>query len=134
MATQAGPAPLIPVEHFFENPEKAGGQISPDGMKLSYLAAENDRLNVWVRTIGQQDDVCVTHDHVRGISGYFWSRDSKRIIYIQDNGGDENSHVFGADIATPDEAATDLTPFEGVRAQTASRARCSSCRVPTIPA
>jgi len=117
MATQAGPAPIIPVEHFFENPEKAGGQISPDGMKLSYLAAENDRLNVWVRTIGQQDDVCVTHDHVRGISGYFWSRDSKRIIYMQDNGGDENFHVFGADIAAPDQPATDLTPFEGVRAQ-----------------
>ena len=79
MATQAGPAPLIPVEHFFENPEKAGGQISPDGKKLSYLAPENNRLNVWVRTIGQQDDVCVTHDHVRGISGYFWSRDSASV-------------------------------------------------------
>ena len=108
---------LIPVEHFFENPEKAGGQISPDGTKLSYLAPENNRLNVWVRTIGSDDDVCVTHDHVRGIMAYFWSRDSTRILYIQDDGGDENFHVHAATIATPDEPSKDLTPFPGVRAQ-----------------
>lgn len=116
MSDQAGPAPLIPIEHFFENPEKAGGQISPDGTKLSYLAPENNRLNVWVRTIGEEDDVCVTHDHVRGITSYFWSRDSTRILYVQDDGGDENFHVFGADIASPDAPANDLTPFPGVRA------------------
>jgi dipeptidyl aminopeptidase/acylaminoacyl peptidase len=126
MATQAGTdsaqpptpgtPPLIPVEHFFENPEKAGGQISPDGTRLSYLAPEENRLNVWVRTIGEEDDVCVTHDHVRGIMGYFWSRDSKRIIYVQDDGGDENFHVYAADISAPDASATDLTPFAGVRA------------------
>jgi dipeptidyl aminopeptidase/acylaminoacyl peptidase len=107
---------LIPVEHFFENPEKAGGQISPDGTRLSYLAPENNRLNVWVRTIGQDDDVCVTHDHVRGIMSYFWSRDSTRILYVQDDGGDENFHVLAADVSRPNEAATDLTPFPDVRA------------------
>jgi hypothetical protein len=116
MTTQAGSPSLIPVEHFFENPEKAGGQISPDGTKLSYLAPEENRLNVWVRTIGQEDDVCVTHDHVRGITSYFWSRDSTRILYIQDDGGDENFHVHAATIATPDAPSTDLTPFAGVRA------------------
>ncbi|MDQ3107937.1 MAG: S9 family peptidase, partial [Actinomycetota bacterium] len=108
---------LIPVEHFFENPEKAGGQISPDGKRLSYLAPEENRLNVWVRTIGRDDDVCVTHEHVRGISGYFWSRDSTRILYVQDDGGDENFHVLAAEVASPDQPSTDLTPFPGVRAQ-----------------
>lgn len=108
---------LIPVEHFFENPEKAAGRISPDGTKLSYLAPENNRLNVWVRTIGDEDDVCVTHDHVRGIMAYFWSRDSTRILYIQDDGGDENFHVHAATIAAPDAPSKDLTPFPGVRAE-----------------
>ena len=36
--TQGGLPPIIPVETFFENPERAGAQISPDGTKLSYLA------------------------------------------------------------------------------------------------
>ena len=61
---------LIPVDDFFENPEKAGGQISPDGRKLAYLAPEENRLNVWVRTLGSDDDMCVTHDHVRGVQGF----------------------------------------------------------------
>ncbi|MGI8757778.1 MAG: S9 family peptidase [Acidimicrobiales bacterium] len=107
--------PLIPVEHFFENPEKAGGKISPDGTRLSYLAPENDRLNVWVRTVGADDDVCVTHDHTRGIRGYFWSRDSTRILYVQDQGGNENFHVYAADLSRPHDLSVDLTPFEGVR-------------------
>ncbi|MDP9019512.1 MAG: S9 family peptidase [Actinomycetota bacterium] len=108
--------PLIPVEHFFENPEKAAGKVSPDGSHLSYLAPENGRLNVWVRTVGADDDVCVTHDHVRGIRSYSWSRDAKRILYTQDQGGNENFHVHAADLARPDEPSVDLTPFEGVRA------------------
>ena len=108
---------LIPVEDFFENPEKAGGQISPDGRKLAYLAPEENRLNVWVRTIGADDDTCVTHDHVRGIMRFFWSRDSRRILYVQDQGGNENFRLYVADLEKPAADAVDLTPFDGVRAE-----------------
>jgi len=106
---------IIPVEDFFENPEKAGGQISPDGRKLAYLAPEENRLNVWVRTIGSDDDTCVTHDHVRGIQGFSWSRDSRRIIYLQDTGGDENFRLHLADLERPGVDSACLTPFDGVR-------------------
>ena len=71
---------------------------------------------MWVKTIGKDDDVCVTHDHTRGISSYLWTRDSSRILYMQDEGGNENFHVFAADLAKPDEPSTDLTPFADVRA------------------
>ncbi len=108
--------PLIPLEHFFDNPEKAGAKISPDGTRLSYLAPEQGRLNVWVRTVGADDDTCVTHDHVRGIRGHSWSRDSSRILYPQDQGGNENFHVYAADLTRPDDASVDLTPFDDVRA------------------
>jgi hypothetical protein len=40
--TTGSPAP-IPVEHFFENPERADGRISPDGTMLGYLAPEANR-------------------------------------------------------------------------------------------
>ena len=109
--------PLIPLEHFFDNPERTGAKISPDGTRLSYLAPEEGRLNVWVRSVaGDDEPVCVTHDHVRGIRGHSWSRDSARILYAQDQGGNENFHVFAADLSRPEEASVDLTPFEGVRA------------------
>ncbi|HWH35250.1 MAG TPA: S9 family peptidase [Acidimicrobiales bacterium] len=109
--------PLIPVEHFFDNPEMAGAKISPDGTRLSYLAPEEGRMNVWVRDVAGRDGaVCVTHDHVRGIRGHFWSRDSTRILYAQDQGGNENFHLFAADLSRPGDPSVDLTPFDGVRA------------------
>ncbi len=108
--------PLIPLEHFFDNPERSGAKISPDGTRLSYLAPEEGRLNVWVRTVGADDDVCVTHDHVRGIRGHSWSRDSSRILYTQDQGGNENFHVYAADLSRPGDPSVDLTPFDDVRA------------------
>lgn len=110
-------APLIPVEHLFENPERTGAQISPDGTRLGYLAPEENRLNVWVRSLDgpDEDGTCVTHDHVRGITGWQWSRDSQRILYVQDRGGDEDFHLHVAEVDQPSLAARDLTPFDGVR-------------------
>ena len=47
---------LIPRTVFFGNPDKAMVKISPDGKRLSYLAPHNDVMNVWVQTVGEQDD------------------------------------------------------------------------------
>ena len=54
--------------------------------------------------------------------GYFWSRDSKYVLYVQDKDGDENFHVWAVDPAgkVGDDgvpAARNLTPVDGVRAQ-----------------
>ena len=110
--------PLIPLEDLFGNPERAGARISPDGTMLGYLAPEAGRLNVWVRPLAGGDDegTCVTHDHVRGISSWMWSRDSTRVLYVQDQGGNEDFHLHVADLDRPTEAARDVTPFDGVRA------------------
>ncbi len=106
---------LIPRADLFGNPEKAQGRISPDGTKMSYLAPENGVLNVWVRTIGQQDDKVVTGDTLRGIRVHFWAEDNKHIIYMQDEGGDENWHIFAVNLE--DGSVRDLTPFEETVAQ-----------------
>ncbi|MFN2614907.1 MAG: alpha/beta fold hydrolase [Actinomycetota bacterium] len=121
--------PLIPLRHFFDNPERAGAQISPDGTRLAYLAPENNRLNVWVRTIGLEDDACVTHDHRRGILGYTWSRDGKRILYVQDDGGNENFLLYSVDPMNPDAEATVLTPYENVRVSIVDMPRATPSKV-----
>jgi len=108
--------PLVPREVFLGNPVKTGPQISPDGSRLSYLAPSPEGvLNVWVRTIGKDDDRMVTHDTKRGIRVHFWAEDGKHLLYLQDVGGNENFHVYLVDPASAE--AKDLTPFEGVRAQ-----------------
>jgi dipeptidyl aminopeptidase/acylaminoacyl peptidase len=114
-ATWAEPPPLIPREVLFGNPVKSSPRISPDGTRLAYLApSDQDVLNVWVRTIGRQDDAQVTNDTHRGIRIHFWAEDGRHLLYLQDVDGDENWHVYSVNLET--RSVRDLTPFQGVRA------------------
>ena len=106
---------LIPLSEFFDNPERALAKPSPDGTMLSFIAPLDGRLNVWVRPIGGGDAVPVTRDTDRGVMSYSWTRDSTRILYSKDQGGDENHHIMCVDVPG-DGTARDLTPFDGVRA------------------
>jgi len=110
--------PLIPKETLFGNPEKVQARISPDGARMSYLAPNDGVLNIWVKTIGKDDDRVVTKDTYRGIRAHYWAQDNKHILYPQDVGGDENYHVYSVDLASGE--TQDLTPFEGVRADLAA--------------
>ena len=110
---------LIPREVVFGNPEKADPQISPDGAMLAYLAPVENVLNVWVRTIGAEDDKPVTKDDNRGIRRYFWAADSKHIMYLQDVGGNENFRLYGVNLETDE--VKDFTPFEDVRVMITAR-------------
>jgi dipeptidyl aminopeptidase/acylaminoacyl peptidase len=104
---------LIPRAVIFGNPQKARPRISPDGKMLAYVAPVNDVLNVWVKTVGGDDDRVVTADTSRGIYRHLWAKDGKHIIYLQDVDGNENWHIYLVDLETGQ--ADELTPFEGVR-------------------
>ncbi len=108
--------PLIPRKIFFGNPDKAAVKISPDGAYLSYIAPRDGVLNVWV---APRTDLAaakpVTADTVRGIRFYLWAYDNRHILYIQDQGGDENWRLYSVDVDTTE--VKDLTPFDGVQCQ-----------------
>jgi dipeptidyl aminopeptidase/acylaminoacyl peptidase len=114
-AVRAELPPLAPRDLFFGNPVKAGPQISPDGTLLGYLApSDKGVLNVWIKTIGKDDDRMITNDEKRGIRIYMFAEDGKHLLYMQDVGGNENFHLYRVPLAGGE--ATDLTPFEGARA------------------
>jgi dipeptidyl aminopeptidase/acylaminoacyl peptidase len=106
---------LIPREVLFGNPVKANPQISPDGKRIATLAPVNNVLNVWVKTIGMNDDRAVTRDTVRGIRFCFWAKDSRHVLYLQDANGDENWRLYAVDLDT--NKTRDYTPFQHVQAQ-----------------
>ena len=114
---------LIDREIFFGNPEYAGAQISPDGKYISFIKPLDDVRNVWVKGFSEPFDKArpLTAETKRPIGGYFWSHDSKRILFVKDNDGDENFNVFSVDpSASPAAGAkvppsTNLTNATGVR-------------------
>ena len=118
MSSAQGPSlpPLIPREILFGNPEKTSPQLSPDGKYLAYIAPdEKNVLQVWLRTIGQEDDQILTADKKRGIRIFFWTYNADQLIYMQDSDGDENFHLHLVNIHS--KIVRDLTPFQGVKAE-----------------
>ena len=107
--------PLISRDILFGNPERTSPALSPDGTRLAWLAPDtNNVLQVWVKTVGKEDDKIITADKRRGIRQYFWAKNNRTLLYLQDSDGDENFHVYGVDL--PSGNVRDFTPFQGVRA------------------
>lgn len=104
---------LIPREVLFGNPVKTSPQISPDGKRISYLAPRDGVLNVWVKSIGRDEDQPVTRDADRGIRNYFWAEDNEHLMYFQDVGGSEDFHLYAVHLRSG--KVRDLTPFEKVK-------------------
>ena len=108
-------AKLIPRSVLFGNPQRAAARISPNGKWISFLAPASGKLNVWVAPV---DDLSkakqVTDDKVRDIRVYNWAYTGEHILHTQDNGGDEDWHVYVTDVAT--NKTTDLTKLDGVHA------------------
>ncbi len=106
------PAPVIPLEDFFKNPDKTSYQISPDGQYYSYKAPYESRMNIFVQKIGSDSALRITSETERDISGYFWGNNN-RILFLKDTGGDENFQLYGVNIDGSN--LLPLTAFEKVR-------------------
>ena len=84
----------------------------------------NGVRNIWIKKKDDpfEDAVPLTADQNRPIGGYFWSRDSKYVLFVQDKNGDENfrvysvnpKHAINQETGVPD--AVDLTPYDDIRA------------------
>ncbi|HWF90039.1 MAG TPA: alpha/beta fold hydrolase [Pyrinomonadaceae bacterium] len=116
--------PIIDRELFFGDPEIAGAQISPDGAFIAFIKPFKGTRNIWVKKTAEPfaNAKPLTADTKRPIPTYFWSRDGKYILFVQDKAGDENYHVYAvnpADAPAPGQdvpAARNLTDVKGVRA------------------
>lgn len=117
-ALAAQQPPILDRELFFGNPEISASQLSPDGKYVSFIKPLNGVRNVFVRGIGEPNSAArpVTNETKRPIGGYFWSRDSKFILFVKDNDGDENFNVWAVNPSETNPAARNLTEGKNVRA------------------
>ena len=122
---QTGLPPIIDRELIFGNPEIAAPQLSPDGKYLAFLKPWKDTRNVYVKGVNEPFSAArlLTTESKRPIAGYFWTRDSKYILFVKDNAGDENFNVYAVDPAAKPGAGADapvsrdLTGLKGVRVE-----------------
>ncbi len=115
--------PLIDRELFFGDPEISGAQISPDGKYIAFLKPLNKTRNIWVKRTSEDFAAAkpITADTKRPIPFFFWSRDGKYVLYVQDKLGDENYAAYAVNPADAPAAgsqvpaARNLTDLKGVR-------------------
>ena len=120
-----GLPPLIDRELFFGNPEIAAAQISPNGQYIAFLKPWKDTRNVYVKAVAEPFSAArlLTTESKRPVAGYFWTRDRKYILYVNDHDGDENFNVYAVDPSAKPEAGADapasrdLTGLKGVRVE-----------------
>lgn len=124
-AKPAAKVPLLDRELFFGNPELAAAQLSPDGQFIAFMKPWQGTRNVWVKKTGEPYSTArlVTAEPKRPVGGFFWSRDSRALLFVKDQDGDENFNVWAVDpkaapeAGKPAPAARNLTAAKGARAQ-----------------
>ena len=123
LALHAEQPPIIDRQLFFGEIQIAGAQISPDGQYISFLKPYKGTRNIWVKKASEPFSAArpLSAEATRPIRSYFWSRDSKYVLYAQDAAGDENFNIYAIDPAAAADPATGvpatraLTNLKGVR-------------------
>jgi len=87
------------VEDYFARPKARSFQFSPNGKYLSY----REKTDKVTRVIEEKEEL---------IRGYGWAN-NERLVYVMDKGGNEDYHLFAANIDGTDQK--ELTPYEGVQ-------------------
>jgi len=104
-------APVLPVEDFFKNPEKAAFHLSPTGEYISYVAPYQSRLNIFVQKSTDTTATRITDVTESDIDKYFWVN-KNRLIYIQDDKGNEKYRLIAVNY--DGSSMLDITPKQDV--------------------
>jgi dipeptidyl aminopeptidase/acylaminoacyl peptidase len=114
---------LIDRDAFFGDVKITAAQISPDGRYISFLKPYKGTRNIWVKKAAEPFAAArpLSAETKRPVSGYFWSRDSKYLLYSQDQLGDENFNVYAIDPTAAADASTGVPPVRNITNAKGSR-------------
>ena len=102
------------VSDYFKRPNSSSFQLSPDGKYLSYREKDaNNKRHVYIKNIDTAQVKRVISEDKELVRAYGWINE-QRLVYIMDQGGDENYHIYAVDVDGSN--LKDLTPFENVKA------------------
>lgn len=117
-----GADPLVPFSEYLKSSSFESPQISPDGKHIVFLAPVGGVANLMLAPSDEPTKaVPLTHDTGRGFQSRTiwgersvrWAEDSRHLLYMRDDKGDENWVLYALDTTTG--ATRQLTPASGVR-------------------
>lgn len=101
------------VEDYFKKPMQSSFKFSPDGKFFSYMEKDDKgKRHVYVKNTATDKVTRVIEEGKDLVRGYGWANNN-RLIYIMDNGGNENFHLFAVNLDGTNQK--ELTPFDDVR-------------------
>lgn len=101
------------VEDYFEDPTTSSFQFSPQGTYFSYREKDDKGKNhVYVKNTESGEITLAIKEDEELVRAYGWANDD-RLVYIKDNGGNENYQLFAANLDGSNQKA--LTPFKDVQ-------------------
>jgi len=101
------------VEDYFQEPDQSSFRFSPDGTYLSYREKDKNLKNhIYVKNTKTDKVTRIMEEGDDLIRGYGWANNN-RLIYMMDQGGDENYRLYAVDLDGKNQLA--LTPFDNVR-------------------
>ncbi|KQP44340.1 peptidase S9 [Brevundimonas sp. Leaf280] len=87
--------------------------FSPDGKSVLIRSDKTGVFNAYALPVAGGDPIPLTNSTTSAVNPVSYFPSDARILFTQDGGGDELSHLF---VRTPDGAITDLTPGDKVKA------------------
>jgi len=122
-AKPAAQTPMLTRALLFAQPQVRSPLLSPDGKTISAVKPLNGIMNYFVAPLDKPTEWrAVTHYTDRDVNPtdvsdslmYYWTADSRYLVFLRDHNGNEKFHVNRVDVTTGD--VVDLTPGDGVRA------------------
>lgn len=115
IAQEAGQPAHYGVEELFQRPQRFAFAISPCGTYFSFRERQPDgKSHLYLQELTTGQTTCILQEGEEPIKGYGWLS-PERLYYIQDQGGDENYHLYACD--TDGSHALDLTPYPNCKVQ-----------------
>lgn len=116
-ASSSAERPLVPRHVLFGNPDRSVVRINPEGTRIGWLAPRNGVLNVWIRELDEEGATPrpVTDSASRPIRHWDFLPGTDEIVYLQDDGGDEDFRLYAMPVIGKGPVARCLTPWDGTR-------------------
>jgi dipeptidyl aminopeptidase/acylaminoacyl peptidase len=114
--TAFGEVQIIPRRLLLGNPSAILPKLSPDGRYLAWLGPTDGVMNVWTApSDAVADAVPLTRLPGRPPIWHDWSADSRFVLFLKDENGDENFCLFTVDALSTE--VQNLTPWPKVSAR-----------------